>query len=142
MSDQHELPPSVFDAIHNWLEHHDRCVPGLLVGLYLVGSLALEDWRPGSDIDIVAVLEHEPTDDEVELLRAAHEASIAEGHGIDIDGRGWPLGSSTTRHVRHSARGPSVVSSPTMRTASSSTRSHGARSLGTASHCEAHQLQS
>lgn len=46
------IPP----ACATYLEVADRLEPGLVEGLYLQGSIALGDYRPGvSDIDFVAV---------------------------------------------------------------------------------------
>jgi hypothetical protein len=48
----------------------DRHAPGLVEGLYLQGSVALGDYRPGrSDIDFVAVTGRAP---DMEALRAIH----------------------------------------------------------------------
>lgn len=79
------LPEPVRAAVDTWLAHHDRVAPGLIEGLYLVGSIALGDWSPRSDIDIVAFTADPATDDDAELLRAAHEAARAE-LGIAVDG--------------------------------------------------------
>lgn len=79
------LPEPVRAAVDTWLAHHDRVAPGLIEGLYLVGSIALGDWSPRSDLDIVAFTADPATDDDAELLRAAHEAARAE-LGISVDG--------------------------------------------------------
>lgn len=79
------LPEPARAAAEAWLGHHDRIAPGLVEGLYLIGSLALGDWRQGSDLDIVAVVADPASDDDAELLRAAHEAARAD-LGIMIDG--------------------------------------------------------
>jgi hypothetical protein len=53
-------------------EELDRRCPGLLQGLYLVGSVALGDFRPHeSDVDYIAVLHHRPGPDEQRALEAA-----------------------------------------------------------------------
>lgn len=50
------LPPPADTLAARYLELVDAEAPGLIYGLYLVGSLALDDFRPGhSDIDFVAV---------------------------------------------------------------------------------------
>jgi hypothetical protein len=52
-----DLPPPADTIVAAYLELVDAEVPGALAGLYLVGSLALDDFRPGhSDVDFVAVL--------------------------------------------------------------------------------------
>lgn len=51
----------------------DEAAPGLVKGLYLVGSVALDDFRPGSsDIDFVAVVGAPPGPDAAAALRTAH----------------------------------------------------------------------
>jgi hypothetical protein len=79
------LPEPVRAAVDTWLGHHDQVAPGLVEGLYLVGSVALGDWRPRSDLDIVAFTADPASDDDAELLRAAHEAACAD-LGISVDG--------------------------------------------------------
>ncbi len=55
----------------SYLELGDRYVPGLVEGLYLQGSIALGDYRPGvSDIDFVAVTSRPPHIDRLRLLHA------------------------------------------------------------------------
>jgi hypothetical protein len=51
------LQPPADALVSTYLELVDAEAPGLLAGLYLVGSLALDDFRPGhSDVDFVAVV--------------------------------------------------------------------------------------
>lgn len=50
------LPAEVARVISAHLRLTDESLPGQITGLYLVGSLALDDYQPGqSDIDFVAV---------------------------------------------------------------------------------------
>lgn len=80
------LPVPVAAAVEAWLGHHDRLAPGAVEGLFLVGSVALGDWTPRSDIDVVAFVA-DPTDaDTVAALGAAHEAYRAEGGRPTVDG--------------------------------------------------------
>ena len=72
------LPDEARTALDRWLAVHDEVAPGLIEGLYLVGSLALDDWQPRSDIDIVAFTADPATDDDAALLRDAHEVAAAE----------------------------------------------------------------
>lgn len=63
----------VATALGTYLDIVDMSAPGLIEGLYVVGSYALDDWQPGrSDIDIVAVLAEPATDDDFAMLRTAH----------------------------------------------------------------------
>jgi hypothetical protein len=75
-------------ALGTYLDIVDSCAPGLVEGLYVVGSFALDDWHEGrSDIDIIAVTAEAATDDDAAQLRTAH-ALLAERlpDGLDIDG--------------------------------------------------------
>lgn len=68
----------VAEALGTYLEIVDSCAPGLVEGLYVVGSFALGDWHPDrSDIDIVAITAEPATDDDAGALRTAH-ALLAE----------------------------------------------------------------
>ena len=50
------LPPLVADVVERYLIAIDSHAPGLIQALYLTGSVALDDFRPGaSDIDFLAV---------------------------------------------------------------------------------------
>jgi hypothetical protein len=63
----------VASAIGTYLDVLDSTAPGLVEGLYVVGSYALDDWQPGrSDIDIVAVMAEPATDEDFGALRTAH----------------------------------------------------------------------
>ena len=55
----------VATALGTYLDIADSVAPGLVEGLYVVGSYALGDWTEGtSDIDIVAVTAEPATDDD------------------------------------------------------------------------------
>ena len=65
-------PAAQRSAIDAWIAVYDDLAPGVVEGMYLVGSGALGDWRPASDIDIVAFVA-DPTDaDTVDALESAH----------------------------------------------------------------------
>ena len=74
-------------AINTYLDIADSVTPGLVEGLYVVGSVALGDWVEGcSDIDIVAVTAEPATDDDAGSLRTVH-ALLAEVPDLpSIDG--------------------------------------------------------
>lgn len=77
----------VAEALGTYVEIVDDTAPGLIEGLYVVGSYALGDWQPGrSDIDIVAVTAEPATAADFGSLRTAH-ARLAEHSELpDIDG--------------------------------------------------------
>ena len=80
-------PIDVATALGTYLEVVDSCAPGLVEGLYVVGSYALDDWRPGhSDIDIVAVTAEPATDDDAGALRTAHAVLAEHQQRPFIDG--------------------------------------------------------
>ena len=63
----------VASALGTYLEIVDKAAPGLIEGLYVVGSYALGDWRPGrSDIDIVVMMAEPATDEDFGSLLTAH----------------------------------------------------------------------
>ncbi len=78
-----ELPAPVVAAMAEWLRVHDEAAPGAIEGLYLVGSVALGDWTPHSDIDVVAVVA-DPSDPDLPVdLGAAHARFDSD---IAVDG--------------------------------------------------------
>jgi hypothetical protein len=63
----------VATALGTYLEIVDSCAPGLVEGLYVVGSFALDDWHEGrSDIDIVGVTAEPATEEDAGALLTAH----------------------------------------------------------------------
>ena len=79
------LPAPVADAMAVWIETHDEVAPGVIEGLYLVGSVALDDWTTHSDIDVVAVVSDASDPDLFGDLAAAH-ALVSDRLSISIDG--------------------------------------------------------
>jgi hypothetical protein len=70
MSRSHAIVDGVVEA---YLHAADSEAPGLIEGLYLVGSVALGDFRSHtSDIDYVAVTAHRPDGGDVAALDRAH----------------------------------------------------------------------
>ena len=63
----------VASALGTYLQIVDATAPGLVEGLYVVGSYALGDWQPGrSDIDIVAITAEPASDEDFGSLMTAH----------------------------------------------------------------------
>ena len=77
----------VATALGTYLEIVDATAPGLVEGLYVVGSYALDDWVEGvSDIDVVVVTADPATDEDFRTLVTAH-ALLAEHQPLPhIDG--------------------------------------------------------
>jgi hypothetical protein len=64
------LPARAKDLVDRYTQRMDRAGPGLLQGLYLVGSLALDDFHDEvSDVDFIAVTDAP----DPELLRQVHQ---------------------------------------------------------------------
>src|SRR3712207_5710617 len=67
------LPNPVAAVVDAFLEAADAEVPALVEGLYLVGSVALGDFRPHrSDIDFVAVMARRPDAASLRALERVH----------------------------------------------------------------------
>lgn len=63
------LPEEVHRTVATYLRLADDAAPGLVEGLYLHGSLAMGDFRPGrSDIDFLAVVSERPTERSAKVL--------------------------------------------------------------------------
>lgn len=85
------LPPSVEGVVADFLRHLSDARLLVVRGVYLVGSLVLDDFRPGaSDIDFVAVLDDEPSAEECGVLDRIH-AALAEAGGPCFDGFYLPV---------------------------------------------------
>lgn len=79
------LSTPVVEAIAVWTDAHESAAPGTVEGLYLVGSAALGDWTPHSDIDIIAVVA-DPSDPDLADDLAAAQALVGARASIAIDG--------------------------------------------------------
>ncbi|GAA3722167.1 aminoglycoside adenylyltransferase domain-containing protein [Streptomyces tremellae] len=67
------VPPLVREVVRAYLSLTDAAAPGLVQGLYLTGSVALDDFvRPRGDIDFVAVSAVPPSPGETAALQRAH----------------------------------------------------------------------
>jgi predicted nucleotidyltransferase len=70
-----DIPSTARSIVAAYLEAVDAEAPGLVVGLYLTGSIALGDFRPGtSDIDFVAVTDGRAGDSAVAVLERVHRS--------------------------------------------------------------------
>jgi hypothetical protein len=76
-------PAEVSELTARHLAGVDRATAGLLSGLYLTGSVTLDDFRPKlSDINFVGVLERVPTEDDLDALGGVH-AGLASPRPYD-----------------------------------------------------------
>ncbi|GJE54208.1 MULTISPECIES: aminoglycoside adenylyltransferase domain-containing protein [Methylobacterium] len=72
------LPSSVTDTVRAYLARVDGVAPGFVTGLYLVGSVALGDYREGiSDIDVVALVPAGPSLEQLDGLARVHAEMAA-----------------------------------------------------------------
>ncbi|MEM1336024.1 MAG: nucleotidyltransferase domain-containing protein [Actinomycetota bacterium] len=78
-------PQEVSAALDTWLAAHDELAPGTIEGLYVVGSVALGDWTPRSDIDVVAVVA-DPSDPDLYVELAAAQTLVSEQIEPSVDG--------------------------------------------------------
>ncbi len=70
---------TVGEVARRYLDLADEALPGRVEGLYLVGSVALDDYRPGhSDVDFLAVTTDPLTEGDLGAVSALHE-TLAEG---------------------------------------------------------------
>src|SRR5258708_7808718 len=73
------IPVQVRSVASRYLELVDRVLPQRIEGLYLVGSVALNDYQPGmSDIDFVAVTGPALSRRELDLMKVVHKALSRE----------------------------------------------------------------
>ncbi|GJD72248.1 aminoglycoside adenylyltransferase domain-containing protein [Methylobacterium goesingense] len=86
MSRAVSFPNSVDSVVADYRRRLDAEGMPVVRGLYLVGSVALDDFRPGaSDIDFVAMLDREPTARDCAALERVH-VGLAEAGGPCFDG--------------------------------------------------------
>lgn len=79
--------PLVRAVTGDYLAFVDAEAPGLVEGLYLTGSVALDDFRPShSDIDFVAVTAEKPGPQEIAALRRAHARLVGKHRRPHFDG--------------------------------------------------------
>jgi hypothetical protein len=81
------LPSLVREVCGELLELSDAEAPGLVTGLYLIGSLALGGYQAGrSDIDFLAVASHRPGPAEVAALGRVHAEMVRRHRQPVLDG--------------------------------------------------------
>lgn len=73
------LPGEVEQVTTQYLVLADDAVPGLVEGLYLIGSVALDDFQPGvSDVDFIAVSSAPPDEQSAQALASVHARLAAQ----------------------------------------------------------------
>jgi hypothetical protein len=82
-----ELPAEVERAVSSYLQLIDKRVPELLEGLYLTGSIALDDFRPNqSDIDFVAITSNTLNKYEIQEILQVHKLLLNSNNYPYFDG--------------------------------------------------------
>lgn len=67
------MPSEAEVALRTYLDLLDSMLPGLAQGVYLTGSAALDDWRPGrSDLDILITTAGDVDDNDLDALAELH----------------------------------------------------------------------
>ena len=97
-----ELPGGAAATIDRFLDACDQAVPGLVVGLHVVGSLVLGDYRSDrSDIDVVVVVRTPPDRVQSSLLAGVHRVVAAHIDGpylTELQLAGAPLDLGPVAH--------------------------------------------
>ncbi|MEV1289798.1 aminoglycoside adenylyltransferase domain-containing protein [Micromonospora sp. NPDC049679] len=102
------LHPVVREVLDAYLRAVDDAVPGLVQGLYLTGSVALDDFHVGvSDVDFVAVTAAKPDDQQVHGLRRAHALLTRQCPRPFFDGP-YVTWSELALAPRHAQPGPNA----------------------------------
>ncbi len=99
------IPEPVRPLLDAALAHFDHCLPGLLAGFYLHGSITLDAFHPRfSDVDFIAVVSHPVAAGELSALREIHRDVARQFPRPPLEGSylGWPdLGLSSPDLVPH-----------------------------------------
>jgi hypothetical protein len=73
------------EIVDQYVAAVDAAAPGLLTGLYLTGSIALDDYQPGvSDVDAVATVSRSLTPADLDALRRVHEVVLPDAPHVDV----------------------------------------------------------
>lgn len=81
------VPDEAREVCDAWLRLVDASAPGLVTGLHLRGGIGFGEYVAGtSDVDMVAVLAHRPSDAEVTALEEAHATLASHRPAPPLDG--------------------------------------------------------
>ncbi len=76
-----------FDTIRLWVDTFDEIAPRTIEGLYVVGSVALDDGQPhSSDIDVIAITTEPADEDMAGTLLTAHTVFAERSPNRTVDG--------------------------------------------------------
>ena len=76
-----------FDNLRLWADTFDEIAPRTIEGIYVVGSVALDDWQPhSSDIDVVAITAEPADQDMAGTLLTAHAVFAERSPNRTVDG--------------------------------------------------------
>jgi hypothetical protein len=87
VSAERQIPGSADRIVTRYLELVDETLPGRIEALYLVGSVALDDYRDGcSDVDFVALVGSPLSSGEMDRMEVVHRGLLTEGGRPWLDG--------------------------------------------------------
>jgi hypothetical protein len=76
-----------FETVRIWVNTFDEIAPRTIEGVYVVGSVALDDWQSqGSDIDIIAITAEPADEDMAGALLTAHAVFAERCPSPTVDG--------------------------------------------------------
>jgi|GEM_PF-4816200 predicted nucleotidyltransferase len=78
-----QLPLPARERAQAYVAAADERRPGLIGALYLVGSVAMDDFQPEvSDVDFIALTEHRVTEHDLAELKWVHTRVAESGHPV------------------------------------------------------------
>src|SRR5215211_4952194 len=81
------IPQSAQQALDDYIALVHAAVPGLLEGVYVHGSLALNAYTPGlSDIDFISITSRRCTAADIDSLRALHHTLVQRYPQAQLEG--------------------------------------------------------
>ena len=81
------LPPTAQQVLDEYIAAIQAALPGLLAGVYVHGSLALDAYTPGlSDIDFISITSRRCTANDTNTLRALHHTLVQRHPQPQLEG--------------------------------------------------------
>src|SRR5215212_1686527 len=81
------IPESVQQVLNEYIALVHQALPGLLTGVYLHGSVALNAFNPGlSDVDFISITSRRCTATDVDALRTLHHTLIQRYPQAHLEG--------------------------------------------------------
>jgi hypothetical protein len=81
------IPQPVQEVLNEYIALAHAALPGLLTGVYIHGSLALNAFNPGlSDIDFISITSRRCTATDIDSLRALHDTLVQRFPQAQLEG--------------------------------------------------------